>query len=145
MKLKFSQKSVYGSFMKTETGIWISFSVFARNVKSKTNIKFSFPFSQKSCWPLGTRILKSVFVVVVKRKHEIGISSKIHFLVLHANGFWQKSVFRSCTQTDFGNGMSTLVFHFRKKTVGPWVHALSNFFNAIFESMFPILVSVPRF
>ena len=64
-------------------GYHFLFSLFARNVKSKTNIKFS--------WPLGTRILKSVFVVVVKRNHEIGISSKIHFLVLHANGFWKSN------------------------------------------------------
>ena len=68
-------------------GYHFPFSVFARNVKLKTNIKFSFSFSQKSRWPLGTRILKSVFVVDVKRKHEIGISFKIRFLVLHATDF----------------------------------------------------------
>ena len=55
-----------------------------------------------------------------------------------------KSVIWSCTQTDSGNRMSTFVFRFRKKTVGPWVHALTSNRSDSDRTSPPIIVRFVR-
>ena len=64
----------------------------ARKRNLESNIDFCFPFSQESGWPLGTRILKTVFVFVVKQKRENKIFSKIRLRALHENGNWDSDI-----------------------------------------------------
>ena len=95
MKLEFPPKSVFWSCTQTDFGKNpFSGPAHKRILEMECRLLFSV-FARKRL-DLGythcTSILKSVFVVVVKRKREIGISFKIRFLVLHANGFWKSNV-----------------------------------------------------
>ena len=98
----------------------------ARKRNLESNIDFCFPFSQESGWPLGTRILKTVFVFVVEQKRETKIFSKIRLRVPHENGNWDLDIifrFLFLPGTLSRRQISNSVFCFRKKAVGPWVHA----------------------
>ena len=96
--------------------------VAARKRNLESNIDFCFPFSQESGWPLGTRILRTVFVFVVKQKCETKIFPKIRLRTLHENGNWDSHIifrFLFLPGTLSRRRISNSVFRFRKKVVGP--------------------------